>query len=72
MYALATDACLKLRARAGLRVECLAGRLWITSSGDVRDLFIAAGESAAIPPGMAVIEARAPSQVRVVRELRIG
>ena len=29
----------------GRRVECLAGSLWITQDGDLRDIVLAAGEA---------------------------
>lgn len=71
MIALDTADCLRLRARGGTRVECVAGGVWITASGDVRDIFIRAGESRAVPSGVLVVEALEPSRVRVVREVRV-
>ena len=72
MIALDTADCLRLRAPAGTRIECIDGGLWITASGDARDIFVAAGESQAVPAGVLVVEALRPSRVRVVRELRIA
>jgi hypothetical protein len=35
---------LKLRGRAGDRVDCLDGRVWITQDGDLRDVVLDAGQ----------------------------
>ncbi len=34
-----------VHARAGRRVECLSGSLWITQDGDRRDIVLTAGEA---------------------------
>ena len=34
-----------VHAEKGRRVECLAGSIWITQDGDLRDVVLAAGEA---------------------------
>jgi hypothetical protein len=42
---LARHVSIALRDRAGDRIECVAGVLWITQDGDARDIVLGAGES---------------------------
>lgn len=58
-----------LRVEPGTRVEiaCLSGVVWITQQGDLRDLFLAPGESLELlPRGRTLVTALEPSMVRVV------
>jgi hypothetical protein len=58
-----------LRVEPGTRVEiaCLSGVVWITQQGDLRDLFLAPGESLELlPRGRTLLTALEPSLVRVV------
>jgi hypothetical protein len=55
-----------LRIAPGVRVEidCAAGVLWITQEGDVRDLFLARGESLTLTPrGAAIVTALEPARI---------
>jgi hypothetical protein len=57
-----------LRIEPGVRVDigCAAGVLWVTQEGDMRDLFLARGESLRlIPRGTAIITALEPARVGV-------
>ena len=58
-----------LRVEPGTRVEivCLSGVVWITQQGDLRDLFLAPGESIKLLPRRRTLAtALVPSLVRVV------
>ncbi len=47
-----------LRIRAGSRVYCLSGTLWITQGGDPCDHFVSAGANVCLEPvGIALAEA---------------
>jgi hypothetical protein len=57
-----------LRIEPGVRVEidCAAGVLWITQEGDVRDLFLARGESMTLTSrGVAIVTALEPALIAV-------
>jgi hypothetical protein len=67
MIALEREA--SLRVEPGTRVElvCLSGVVWITQQGDLRDLFLAPGESLRLlSRGRTLVTALEPSLVRVV------
>ena len=67
MIALEREA--SLRVEPGTRVElaCLSGVVWITQQGDLRDLFLAPGESLRLlPRGRTLVTALEPSLVRIV------
>lgn len=40
---------LRLHAVRGRRIDCLAGVLWITVSGEAEDFYLSAGESLVVP-----------------------
>ena len=47
-----------LRIRAGSRVRCLSGAVWITQGGDPCDHFVSAGAAVCLQPvGIALAEA---------------
>ena len=55
---LAPGGALQLRDAAGCTVMCCAGVVWITQENDLRDIFLAAGESFTFDRrGLAVIRA---------------
>ena len=67
MIALEREA--SLRVEPGTRVEivCLSGVVWITQQGDLRDLFLAPGESLELlPRGRTLVTALEPALVRLV------
>jgi hypothetical protein len=48
---------------AGTTVECVAGTIWITSSGMAGDLFLRAGERYRLPSGIALVEALGAARI---------
>jgi len=58
MRRLAPGGSLQVRDAAGCTVSCCAGTVWITQENDIRDVFLAAGESFTFDrKGLAVIRA---------------
>lgn len=48
---------LRLARAAGLSIECLGGKIWITEAGETADVFLMAGDSYRIAgQGLALIE----------------
>ena len=71
--ALARHVSLSLRDRAGDRIECVGGVLWITQDGDPRDVVLGAGQSFRLDrPGRAVLFALADAGFVVHRPPRRG
>jgi hypothetical protein len=63
------DASLRIRARHHVEIVCLSGLLWVTRTGDVRDLFVSSGESLRVAPvGLTLVTALEHSLLRA-REL---
>jgi len=61
-----TEESLRVEQGTMLDVVCLSGVVWITLEGDLRDLFLAPGESMLLERrGMALITALEPSAVKV-------
>lgn len=57
---------LRLVRAAGLRVDCLAGNIWITVAGESADVFLRAGECYRIKNrGLALIESIGDGRVRL-------
>lgn len=57
---------LRLVRAAGLRIECLAGEIWITVAGEAADIFLMAGDSYRIAgQGLALIESIGDGRVRL-------
>ena len=57
---------LRLVRAAGLRIDCLAGNIWITVAGEAADIFLMAGDSYRITgQGLALIESIGNGQVRL-------
>jgi hypothetical protein len=55
---LAPGESLRLRDAVGCTVTCCAGTVWITQQGDLRDIFLAAGQRFTFDrPGLALIHA---------------
>jgi len=66
---LAAEQCLRITSRGPIEVECLGGLLWVTQSGDARDLFVASGGALRLLPGeLTLVTALQPAALRV-REL---
>lgn len=66
---LAAEQCLRIASRRPIEIECLDGLLWVTQSGDARDLFVASGGALLLLPGdLTLVTALEPAAVRV-REL---
>ena len=58
MRRLAPGGSLQVRDAAGCTVSCCAGTVWITQENDIRDVFLAAGESFTFDrKGLALIRA---------------
>jgi hypothetical protein len=67
MIALEREASLRVEPGARVELACLYGVVWITQQGDLRDLFLAPGESLRLlPRGRTLVTALEPSLVRVV------
>ena len=57
---------LSLKDAAGAEVEVVAGHVWLTMDGDLRDIFLVPGESHSIGrDGLTIINAVEPSLVHV-------
>jgi hypothetical protein len=64
--ALAPGALLALRGAEGVRIRCLAGRIWITTSGCDADVWLDAGAMHVVRGnGRTVIEAATDATVEV-------
>ena len=67
MISLEAEASLRVEQAAQLEVVCVAGVVWVTQEGDLRDLFVAAGESLTLSPrGLTLVTALEPALVRIV------
>ncbi|MDP1652223.1 MAG: DUF2917 domain-containing protein [Rhodocyclaceae bacterium] len=58
-----------LRIAGTTRIECVAGRVWLTHTGMAGDVFLRAGDSYALDwPDMVLVEAlgAAPSEAQIV------
>lgn len=59
---------LSLRDARGLRIECTAGNVWITLSGQAADVFLTPGESHQLPgDGLALVECIGSGSIRIGR-----
>lgn len=57
---------LRLARAAGLRIDCLGGKIWITEAGEAADILLIAGESYWIAgQGLALIESIGDGRVRL-------
>ena len=67
MINLEAEASLRVEQAAELEIVCVAGVVWITQEGDLRDLFVAAGYSLTLSPrGLILVTALEPAAVRVI------
>ena len=67
MIDLEREASLRVEAGACAELACLAGVVWVTHEGDIRDLFLARGESMALPSrGVTLVTALEAATVRVL------
>lgn len=59
------EASLRIRSRRDVEIACLSGVLWVTRAGDMRDLFVSAGESLRLAPcALTLVTALEPSSLR--------
>ena len=71
MIALENETSLRLKPGSPMEIACVAGVLWVTQEGDLRDLFLAPGESLHLPGrGLTIVTALEPSLVRLVEGFR--
>lgn len=57
---------LRVARAAGLRIDCLGGKIWITVAGEAADIFLMAGDSYRITgQGLALIESVGDGWVRL-------
>jgi len=57
---------LRVVRAAGLRIDCLGGKIWITVAGEAADIFLMAGDSYRIDAqGLALIESIGDGRVRL-------
>ena len=55
--------------RPGVVIECVRGGVWVTQTGDDRDVTLAPGEQfTPAPDGRVVVQALVASRVRVARD----
>lgn len=54
-------------AKAGSRLACTAGRLWLTIAGDPTDYVLDAGQIMDLPVGRAVVSALGPNAAYSLR-----
>ena len=67
MITLEVERSLRIEPGMPIEITCLSGVLWVTQEGDVRDLFVAAGDSLMLSArGVGVVTALERSCVRVV------
>ena len=72
MIVLQREASLRVEPGALSEVCCLSGVLWITQEGDLRDLFLARGESLVLSPrGVTLITALEPATLHVAERSRV-
>lgn len=67
MIALEREASLRVEPGTRVEITCVSGVVWVTQRGDLRDLFLARGESLELlPRGATLVTALEPSMVRVL------
>jgi hypothetical protein len=67
MIALEREAYLRVEPGTRVEIACVSGVVWVTQRGDLRDLFLARGESLKLlPRGVTMVTALEPSMVRVL------
>ena len=60
---------LAIRGARGLRIECTAGKVWLTIHGQPGDFYLAAGEGLRLASnGLALVEGMPRGGVRLVAE----
>lgn len=70
---LADNAPVRLSRARGVRVTCMAGRVWLTVAGEAGDIFLRPGQSHVIAAdGLALLEALGDGRVRLERPVRLG
>lgn len=55
----------RIERAGGCVVECLAGRVWITSAAGAGDIFLRAGERHRLAGGLTLVEALGAARIRV-------
>ena len=60
---------LRLRNAAGQGITCTSGTIWITVTGNARDIFLAPGESYRVQGnGLALVEAIGAGSIQIFRK----
>ena len=73
MIALENETSVQVKPGTAVEIACVAGVLWVTQEGDLRDLFLAPGESLRLGGrGLTIVTALEPSLVRLVEDVRIS
>jgi len=69
MIALENETSVRVKAGTAVEIACVSGVLWVTQEGDVRDMFLAPGESLRlVGRGLTIVTALEPSLVRLVED----
>jgi len=71
MVALENESSVRVKAGTAVEIACVSGVLWVTQEGDLRDMFLAPGESLRlVGRGLTIVTALEPSLVRLVEDAR--
>ena len=71
MIALENEASVRVKTGTAVEIACVSGVLWVTQEGDVRDMFLAPGESLRLAGrGLTIVTALEPSLVRLIGDVK--
>jgi len=71
MIALENETSVRVKAGTAVEIACVSGVLWVTQEGDVRDMFLAPGESLRLAGrGLTIVTALEPSLVRLIEDAK--
>ena len=65
MVTLKLEQSLRIRGSGTTRINCIAGRAWVTNQGDLRDFILERGESVDATRGLTIIMALEPTFIDI-------
>jgi DUF2917 family protein len=65
MVTLKLEQSLRIRRSGTTRINCIAGRAWVTNQGDLRDFILERGESVDATRGLTIITALEPALIDI-------